>query len=74
MLRDAARLSRLSLAVVFLFVWSVSTGARIIHKGRHYLVDRKDRRDLSIFQVGLRFIEHQLINSLPFPRCLCTYR
>jgi len=73
MLRDADRLSRLTLAVVLLYVWSVSTGARTIHEGRRFLVDRKDRRDLSIFQIGLRFIERQLINSLPFPLCLCTF-
>ncbi len=73
MLHDADRLSRLTLAVVLLFVWSVSTGARIIQEGRRYLVDRKDRRHLSIFQIGLRFLERQLINSLPFSLCLCTY-
>jgi hypothetical protein len=73
MLHHADRLSRLTLAVVLLYVWSVSTGARTIHEGRRYLVDRNDRRDLSIFQIGLRFIERQLINSLPVHLSLCTY-
>jgi hypothetical protein len=73
MLRHAERLSRLTLAVVLLYVWSVSTGARTIHEGRRPLVDRKDRRDLSIFQIGLRFIERQLLNALPFPLSLCIY-
>jgi hypothetical protein len=73
MLHHADRLSRLTLAVVLLYVWSVSTGARTIHEGRRHLVDRKDRRDLSIFQIGLRFIERQLINSLPVHLSLCTY-
>jgi hypothetical protein len=73
MLHHANRLSCLTLAVVLLYVWSVSTGARTIHEGRRQLVDRKDRRDLSIFQIGLRFIERQLINALPLHLSLCTY-
>jgi hypothetical protein len=73
MLQHADRLSRLTLAVVLLFVWSVSTGGRSIHEGRRHLVDRHERRDLSIFQIGLRFIERQLTNSLPIHLSLCTY-
>lgn len=73
MLHHDDRLSCLTLAVVLLYVWSVSTGARTIHEGRRHLVDRKDRRDLSIFQIGLRFIERQLINTLPVHLSLCTY-
>jgi hypothetical protein len=73
MLHHANRLSCLTLAVVLLYVWSMSTGARTIHEGRRQLVDRKDRRDLSIFQIGLRYIERQLINALPLHLSLCTY-
>ena len=73
MLRHAERLSRLTLAVALLFVWAVSTGARTVHEGHRHLVDRKDRRDLSIFQIGLRFIDRRLINSLPLHLSLCTY-
>jgi hypothetical protein len=73
MLHHPERLSCLTLAVVFLYVWSVSTGARTIHEGRRPLVDRKERRDLSIFQIGLRFIERQLINALPIHLSLCTF-
>jgi hypothetical protein len=73
LLQHDARLSCLTLAVVLLYVWLVSTGTRTIHEGRRHLVDRKDRRDLSIFQIGIRFIERQLINALPFHLSLCTY-
>ncbi len=73
MLHHTDRLSCLTLAVALLYVWSVSTGSRTIHEGRRHLVDRKDRRDLSIFQIGLRFIERQLINALPIRLSLCTY-
>jgi hypothetical protein len=72
MLRHAARLSRLTLAVAFLYVWLLSVGSRTIRVGLRHLVDRKDRRDLSIFQIGLRFIERKLIGSLPISVPLCV--
>ena len=74
MLRQASKLSRLTLAVALLYVWSLSIGTRTIQNSQRELVDRKDRRDLSIFQIGLRFIERQLINSLPCTVNLCVYR
>jgi hypothetical protein len=74
MLHSFLRLSRLTLAVAFLYVWLISSGSRTIHEGLRHLVDRKDRRDLSIFQIGLRFSERQLVNSLPVHNIsLCTY-
>jgi hypothetical protein len=59
--------------VVLLYVWLISVGGRIIRKGSRHLVDRVDRRDLSIFQIGLRLIERRLINVLPFSVPLFTY-
>jgi len=38
-----------------------------------HLVDRNDRRDLSVFQIGLRFIDRGLTNALPFRIPLFTY-
>lgn len=64
MLRHFLRLSRLTLAVALLYVWLISVGTRTIRNGLRHLVDRKDRRDLSIFQIGLRFIERSFINGL----------
>jgi hypothetical protein len=68
------RLSRLTLAVAILYVWLVSVGTQTIHSGDRHLVDRKDRRDLSIFQIGLRIIERCLTNALSFNIPLCSYR
>ena len=59
------RLSRLTLAVALLYVWLSSTGAAAIKNGQRHLVDRAKRRDLSIFQIGLRLIERRLTNALP---------
>lgn len=65
-LRHARRLSRLTLAVAWLYVWCMAVGTRTIRAGLRHLVDRKDRRDLSVFQIGLRYLERQLINAQSF--------
>jgi hypothetical protein len=74
MLRHSDRLSRLTLAVAFLYVWSVSVGTRTIRSGLRHLVDRSDRRDLCIFQIGLRFLDRCLINGDSVSTPLCSYR
>lgn len=74
MLRHFDRLSRLTLAVAMLYVWLISIGTRTVRKGLREMVDRKDRRDLSIFQIGFRFIERCLTNALTFHIPLCSYR
>jgi hypothetical protein len=40
------------------------TGANVIDTPQHSFVDRSDRRDLSVFQIGLRSVERCLTNSL----------
>ncbi|MCD6434626.1 MAG: IS4 family transposase [Candidatus Diapherotrites archaeon] len=65
------RLSRLTLAVALLYVWLVSTGARAIKNGQRQWVDRKDRRDLSIFRIGLRLLDRYLVNGLSISIPLC---
>lgn len=74
MLRHFERLSRLTLAVALIYVWLVSIGTRTVRDGLRDLVDRNDRRDLSIFQIGLRFIERCVTNALMFQVVLCSYR
>lgn len=73
MLRHFERLSRLTLAVVLLYIWSLTAGVKTIHRGLRELVDRKERRDLSIFQIGLRMIERSVINGLDLRISLCGY-
>lgn len=72
MLRNSPRLSRLTLAVAFLYVWLLSVGSRTIRSGLRHVVDRKDRRDLSLFQIGLRFIDRCLLHSRSFSLSLCS--
>jgi hypothetical protein len=74
MLRHLAHLSRLTLAVAFLYVWLLSNGSRFLPVGLRHVVDRKDRRDLSQFQIGFRLLDRKLLNSLPVFITLCAYR
>ena len=74
MLRHFQRLSRLTLAVAILYVWLISAGTRTIRSGLRHLVDRSERRDLCIFQIGLRFIERCLTNDQDFQIQICSFR
>lgn len=57
------RLSRLTLAVVLLYIWLVAFGSAVVKQGRRYWVDRRDRRDLSIFRIGHDMFLRCLINN-----------
>lgn len=65
-LQHVARLSRLTLVVVLLYTWLMVVGSKVIKNGLRPWVDRAERRDLSVFQVGLRTIERRLSNALSF--------
>lgn len=61
-----SRLSRLTLAVVLVYLWLIWEGTKVIKQGHRRLVDRNDRRDLSLFQIGLRSMERLLLNDRSF--------
>ncbi len=65
-LQQAARLSRLTLAVVLLYTWLMVVGTKVIKNGLRPWIDRAERRDLSVFQIGLRTIERRLTHALSF--------
>ncbi len=70
-LQHILRLSRLTLAVALLYVWLMAVGTRSIRNGRRHWVDRRERRDLSLFQIGWRIMERLLINALHISIPLC---
>lgn len=72
-LRDAERLSRLTLAIVLLYVWLLVYGSRIIKSGKRHLVDRRERRDLSLFRIGWYMVERHLTNQQLFHLSLKFY-
>jgi hypothetical protein len=65
-LRHFQRLSRLTLAVALLYVWLVAFGSKGIKAGQRHLVDRNDRRDLSIFRIGFDLFDRFIVNEQSF--------
>ena len=68
-LRSVIKLHRLTFIVVLLYLDLVASGSRAIKAGQRCLVDRSDRRDLSIFRIGLYLRERHLANSQSFVLC-----
>jgi len=72
-LRHFLRLSRLTLLVALLYLWCIAFGSSVIKRGLRYLVDRSDRRDLSIFRIGHDMIQRFLTNGNAFSIRLLPY-
>ena len=64
---DPARLSRLMIAACLAYIWIVFLGALSILEGWVSVIHRTDRCDLSLFQLGLRLLEHFLNEHIPIP-------
>lgn len=60
-LRHFLRLSRLTLAVCLVYVWLMHLGQQTIRAGQRPLVDRHDRRDLSLFRIGRDFADKRFV-------------
>ena len=56
-----------------LVVWLLSFGSRIVKNGLRSLVDRSDRRDLSLFRIGWDSVERRLVNQEAFSLSLLPY-
>jgi len=59
-LQHFLHLSRLTLAVCLIYAWLMHIGQRTIKIGQRHIVDRHDRRDLSVFRIGWYLIEKRL--------------
>ena len=64
---DPQRLSRLLIAACLAYIWIVYLGSLGEKEGWRELIHRKKRCDLSLFQLGLRILEHFLNEELPIP-------
>ncbi len=72
-LQHFLRLSRLTLAVSMLYVTVVAFGSQTIKNGLRHLVDRPDRRDLSVFRIGFDMLERCFSNGQPVSIRLIPY-
>src|SRR5262249_24739348 len=59
-LANPPRLSRLLIAACLAYIWIVYLGSVCIKEGWVRIIHRRHRCDLSLFQLGLRFLEHLL--------------
>lgn len=66
-LSDPKRLSRLLIAASLAYLWIVYLGAHAMQHGWNKIIHRTDRCDLSLFQLGLRLLDHFLNEELPIP-------
>jgi hypothetical protein len=64
---DAQRLSRLLIASCLAYIWIVYLGSLCKRDGWQSIIHRRKRCDLSLFQLGLRLLEHFLNEGLPIP-------
>ena len=64
---DPQRLSRLLIAACLAYIWIVYLGALCEKDGWREVIHRRKRCDLSLFQLGLRILEHFLNEELPIP-------
>jgi len=64
---DPQRLSRLLIAACLAYIWLVYLGSLCEKDGWREIIHRRKRCDLSLFQLGLRVLEHFLNEELPIP-------
>ena len=73
-LSDPKRLERLMLATCLAYLWLVCLGEAVKDSGKLPLLHRTTRCDLSLFQIGLLWVEHCLNEDLPIPFLLAPRR
>lgn len=72
-LRTPERLTRLVFIVALHYQWLVTRGSQTIKSGQRHLVDRPDRRDLSIYRIGLYIIFRRRAHGQAFSIRLIPY-
>ena len=64
---DPQRLARLLIAACLAYIWIVYLGSVCASEGWIRIIHRMKRCDLSLFQLGMRLLEHFLNEELPIP-------
>jgi hypothetical protein len=64
---DPQRLSRLLIAACLAYIWIIYLGSLCVTEGWREVIHRTKRCDLSLFQLGLRLLEHFLNTELSIP-------
>ena len=70
-LSEPERLKRLMIVTSLAYIWLIYLAEYAIEKGWDMFIERTDRRDLSLFQLGIRVLERLLRENRPLPEfCL----
>jgi hypothetical protein len=69
---EPLRLSRLLMAACVAYIWIIYLGALCAQDGWGSVIHRSDRCDLSLFQLGLRLLEHLLNEDRAIPVAFCV--
>jgi len=69
-IRNPKRLEKLLLVACFAYIWIVYLGAVARKEGKEVQFRRKDRRVLSLFQLGKDYLEYLLECAMPLPKGL----
>ena len=69
-IKDPKRLEKLLLVACFAYIWIVYLGAIARKEGKEGQFRRKDRKVLSLFQLGRKYLEHLLECAIPLPEGL----
>ena len=69
-IKNPKRLEKLLLVACFAYIWIVYLGAVARKEGKEGQFRRKDRRVLSLFQLGMNYLEHLLECVVPLPEGL----
>ena len=64
---DVQRLSRLLIAACLAYLWVVYLGSVCEKEQWRHIIHRRTRCDLSLFQLGLRFLEYLLNEEMSIP-------
>ena len=70
-LAHPARISRLLIAACLAYIWMIMQGLQVVARNLVGLIDRTDRRDKSIFRLGLDWLRYCLKRNLDFEPLFC---
>jgi hypothetical protein len=57
---------------MIVYVWLIALGSCLVKRGLRFIVDRRDRRDKSLFRIGWDWIERCLALGHRIPMCFSS--
>jgi len=64
---DPGRIALLMIAACLAYIWIIDLGRRAQTHGYTPIIHRRDRCDLSLFQLGLRLLDYLLDQEMTIP-------